>query len=241
MNQKPLIGIPSTQDKNEPPKYLRMNKQYVRAVSAAGGNPIILPCLQDSEQIREMAELVDGLLLSGGADFDPLLFGEEPHPQLGRIDPERDFYEKQITEFFLATGKPIFGICRGLQLLNSLLGGNIYQDITAVCGGDLLKHKQDAPLWYPTHSVRVEKNSKLINVFKEGTARVNSFHHQAIDELASDFRATIFSPDGLIEGIEYEKETFIVGVQWHPEHLWERDTQQLDLFKLFVQEAGKIN
>ncbi len=237
MEEKPLIGVTATQEKGDAPSNYQIGRHYINGVARAGGIPIILPLIQNEEQIQELAFRLDGLLMSGGVDMDPMLFGEEPHPKMGRIDPERDFFEKTMLEKMLQQEKAVFGICRGCQIINLVMGGTIYQDLPAQKGGELVKHSQNAPRWYPTHSVKVKSGSDLIDVFADETIRVNSYHHQAIKDVAPGFTATAHAPDGVVEAIEYQKDQFILGVQWHPEQLWERDEATLELFRMFVNKA----
>ncbi len=239
MNKKPLIGITATQEKGDNPPNYQIGRHYVKGVARAGGTPVILPLLQEKDQIREMAESLDGLLISGGVDMDPLLFGEEPHPKMGRIDPERDFFEKTILEFFVDQGKAVFGICRGCQVINLVLGGTIYQDITAQLDRELVKHSQQAPRWYSTHSISLESGTLLEKAFGQKSALVNSFHHQAVKEPAPGFVVTAEAVDGVVEAIEQKKGQFILGVQWHPEHLWEADEKTLALFQMFIEHARR--
>jgi len=239
VNKKPLIGITATQEKGDSPASYQIGRHYVKGIAAVGGTPVILPLLQDKEQIKEMAKRLDGLLISGGVDMDPLIFGEEPHPKMGRIDPERDFFEKNILENFLEEDKAVFGICRGCQIINLVLGGTIYQDITSQMDSELIKHSQNAPRWYPTHSIEVEKGSKLSKVLGDGKIKVNSFHHQAIKEGAPGFFVSARAADGVVEAIESKNGQFLVGVQWHPEHLWERDQKTLALFRMFIDHSRR--
>lgn len=239
MREKPLIGITATQEKGDAPASYQIGRHYIKGVARAGGIPIILPLLQSEEQILDMSHHLDGLLMSGGVDMDPMLFEEEPHPKMGRIDPERDYFEKKILEKMVEQQKAVFGICRGCQIINLVMGGTIYQDLPAQKGGELVKHSQNAPRWYPTHSVKIESDSCLKGVFAAEKIRVNSYHHQAVKDPAPGFKSTALAPDGVIEAIEYQKDQFILGVQWHPEQLWEKDEATLELFRVFVKKARR--
>ncbi len=237
MSKKPLIGITSTQEKGDNPPNYQIGKHYVKGVAKAGGIPVILPLLQEENEIKEMAKNLDGLLISGGVDMDPMIFAEEPHPKLGRVDPERDYFEKTILESFMEQGKAVFGICRGCQIINLVLGGTIYQDITAQIDKDLIKHSQNAPRWHATHSIEIEKGTLLEKIFSGNSAKVNSYHHQAVKEPAPGFIVSARAKDGVIEAIESKDNQFLVGVQWHPEHLWEKDEKTFKLFQMFVNQA----
>ncbi len=239
MKSKPLIGITSAMEKGDNPFSYVLGRNYVKGIAKAGGNPVILPCFGEEDNIQDIAETLDGLLLSGGVDIDPLLFGEEPHPKVGRIDPVRDLYEKTLIDLIIERKKPILGICRGCQELNLFMGGSIFQDLDSQRDGELIKHIQNAPRWHPTHSISVENGFLLTKIYPDLKGKVNSFHHQAIKDPAPDFKISCFSPDGVVEAIEYQKDQFIIGVQWHPEHLWEGDPASLELFKIFVEETRR--
>lgn len=184
-------------------------------------------------------EGADGLVLSGGFDIDPRLFGEEPVPGLGRLEPDRDVWEVALVRAALRRDLPLLAICRGMQLLNVAVGGTVYQDLASQRPGSG-KHFQDAPAWWPTHSVRIEPGSFLAAVLGcDGahgeevrgvpgagvppagsagfTLAVNSFHHQAVREPAPGLRAVAVAPDGVVEAVESPGHRFVVGVQWHPE------------------------
>ena len=214
-----------------------MDNQYVRAVESAGGMPIILP-LSDNETCYEgYIDIIDGLLLSGGVDMDPSFFEEEPIPELGRIDVVRDKIEVYLTVRALEMGLPIFGICRGIQTLNVAAKGTLYQDINSQCK-NVLKHRQSAPGAHATHEIYIEEGSKLSEIMGCTKIRTNTFHHQAVRKLAPDFVATAFSRDEIIECIEGTKHPFAVGVQFHPERMWNVSEQMLALFKSFVDASG---
>ncbi len=183
-----------------------------------------------------MVEIVDGILLTGGVDLDPMLFNEEPRPDLGRLDPYRDFFEFHLTEIALKKDIPILGICRGCQILNVVAGGTVIQDITTTFGKEnILKHQQRAPRWYPTHSVEIKEGSKLEKIFGCNELKVNSFHHQAIKEPGPGFIASAHAKDGVIEAIEGIDYHYAVGVQWHPELMWEHYSLFVKLFRSLIE------
>lgn len=205
----------------------------MEAVISGGGLPILLPASDDNEVAASYLEYIDGLLVPGGGDVDPLRFGQEPRPESGAIFPERDQLEIQLIQAAQRRDLPVLGICRGMQVINIALGGDIYQDLKEV--GSALKHMQEAPRWYPTHSVRIEKGTLLAEAYPTAERRVNSFHHQAVKNLAPGLRASAWAPDGVIEAIESTKHRFLLGVQWHPECMWERDPCAQDLFLRFTK------
>ena len=228
--RKPVIGI--TGNYAEPD--CKLGEAYYKSVLRAGGVPVIIPPLSDTDAIINTLEHIDGLLLSGGADYNPLYCGEEPSPRLGGVNSERDLPELLITRLAYNRQIPILGICRGIQTLAMALDGHVMQDISEVA---TIRHSQDARRSEPTHSVTIEPDSTLFNIYKEkspSTLSVNSFHHQAVDDAGPHFRVTARSTDGIIEAVESSEYKSIVGVQWHPECL----EDGLPLFQWLVKEAA---
>lgn len=209
-----------------------LNAAYAEAVAAAGAVPLILVRTDDEETARRQISLLDGIVLSGGGDVAPVWFGEEPHANLGDVDDLRDAYEIELVKQAKLQNKPLLGICRGMQVMNVALGGTLYQDLSLI-GPDCLQHRQSADRDRPSHSIRVAENTWLRGVLGGG-ARVNSFHHQAIKAVANDFIVNAVSPDGVIEGIEKTNAPFMLGVQWHPEHMIREDAKTLSLFEQFL-------
>lgn len=207
----------------------RQNDTYLMAVLKAGGIPILLPCLEDKNDIFVHLTLLDGLIVSGGPDADPIYFDAEPEPGLGAVNPAMDAYEIPLIREALSRDMPILGICRGVQMLNIAAGGTIIQHIPASVPG-ALKHRQEAPRHYPTHAVEVFPKTKLAEMLGHGTVRVNTFHHQSVRDVAPGFITSSVASDGIIEAIESEKHSFAVGVQWHPEGMWDRELNYDGLF-----------
>lgn len=231
---KPVIGITTDVEKND--KHV-LNNTYVKAVIRAGGLPIILP-VGAEEDVKQFAGLIDGLLLTGGGDIDPTIFGEEPHLRLGDVDPARDAVELDLFKEVLALNKPILGVCRGLQIMNIALGGNMYQDIYAQKEGDLLQHIQKAPNSHGSHFVQVEKESLLESITKTSQIKVNSYHHQAVKDVPKPLIISGVASDGVIEAIESTAHTFVLGVQWHPEALAQKeDAVSLRIFDAFIEKC----
>lgn len=234
---KPRIGLTCAFNPTEGWFFLRTGS--VRAIIAAGGTPLLLPCWPYAEQEEACLSVIDGLLLSGGGDLDPLFFGELPHPGLGEISPEQDYFELPLTRLALKRGLPILGICRGLQVLNVAAGGDLYQDLTTQYPG-VIMHQQKAPRDYPVHAIVVTPESKLMTILKlkpEAELRVNTMHHQAIRKVAPGFVVSARAPDGVIEAIEAGGPNWAVGVQWHPEYLWEKEPGFFGLFQALVKAA----
>ena len=233
--RRPVIGITGNYGENT----CKLADGYYRSVQKAGGVPVIIPPLSDTDSIINTLEHIDGLILSGGADYNPLYGGEEPITALGGINSERDLPELLITRLAYNRQIPILGICRGIQTLAMALGGKVRQDINPTT----VKHSQDADRSEPTHSVTVEKDSTLYNIYSKAqrstfnvqrsTLFVNSFHHQAVGDAGQKFRVTATAPDGTIEAIESTEYKSILGVQWHPECL----AEGLPLFEWLVNEA----
>lgn len=238
---KPLIGIIGNLLIDQGgmfPGYERayVNNDYVQTVAMAGGTPFILPLITDYETIKKQIEAVDALVISGGYDVNPLIYGEEPIQQQGFLCPERDEYDIKVIKIALELKKPILGVCRGLQILNAALGGTLYQDTSKIEEG-YIKHHQSSRPDVPSHSINVVKGTKLYDILGEKTF-TNSFHHQAIKELAPGFKVSAKAKDGVIEAIEKE-EGFIIGVQWHPEMMARKDSKMLDLFKELIKQCNK--
>lgn len=231
----PVIGITGSYDRDSGRTFL--SRYYIQAVEAAGGLPLVIPPILSEAHADKILSFIDGLLLSGGVDVDPLIFGEEPLPAMGDICPRRDQLELSLTRRALAMDMPIFGICRGVQVLNIAAGGGVIQDIGSAIQG-AFKHDQLAPRWYGTHTVHTMPGSKLASVLG-GAIVVNTFHHQAVGRVAEDFEMTAWSLDGVVEGIESKKHRFAVGVQCHPECMWDQNPRILALFQAFI-EACKI-
>lgn len=231
---RPTIGITCSHDYQHDRTYLP--QAYAKGVEQAGGMPILLPQAMSADCLGQLVHMLDGILFSGGVDVDPVHFGEEPLPNLGEIAPERDRFELELARQALDADLAIFAICRGIQVLNIAAGGTIYQDLRTQLD-KTLKHSQEAPRWYATHKITIKGGTFLARALQAREARVNSFHHQAVNRIAPGFRLSASATDGVIEAIESENHKYVVGVQWHPEVMWEKETQMLKLFKSFIQAA----
>ena len=227
---KPLIGITG----NYGEQTCKIAEGYYQSIAKAGGVPVVIPPLSDTTTIINTLEHLDGLLLSGGADYDPRYAGEEPWPTLGEVNQERDLPELFITQLAYNRQIPILGICRGIQTLAMVLGGHVRQDISDI---QQVKHSQEEARHVATHRVTIDKDSILYHLYNETTLNVNSFHHQAVDDAGPRFRVVAKSEDGIVEAIESTEYKSIVGVQWHPECLEEG----LPLFQWLVGEATQYH
>ena len=196
------------------------NSTYVNAVRMAGGVPLVIPMTTDDKQIDAILNVIDALIMTGGEDLAPLeYYGEEPHPNLGEVVPARDAFDVKLIKKAVAKGIPVLGICRGVQALNVAFGGTLYQDIPTQLPTYSIQHSQDAPGSLGTHSITIDKNSVLYKQVGVEKIAVNSFHHQAVKDVAPGFKATAKSKDGCIEAIEMVNNPKVWGVQFHPEHL----------------------
>ena len=215
-----------------------LGRFYSEAVESAGGLPVHIPLIPRPDFIKHVVADLDGLLLPGSnSDIDPQRYGREPHPQLGAVHPEKDETDLLALAEVEARGIPLFAICFGAQALNVSRGGTLIQDIVSQYP-NAIKHEQGAPRDRHSHRVRLLEDSRLGQLAKAETAPVNSHHHQAIETLGRELVATAWAPDGIVEGVEDPRSgRFVVGVQWHPEIGWQRDTFARSLFDRFVSEA----
>ena len=227
---QPVIGITG----NYGELTCKLSEGYYKSIQRAGGVPVIIPPLSDTDSIINTLEHIDGLLLSGGGDYNPLFTGEDPSPKLGGINNERDLPELLITQLAYNRQIPMLGICRGIQTLAIALGGKVKQDISDICK---VKHSQDADRSEPTHSVAIEEDSILYTLYNNKTIYVNSFHHQAVEDGGKRFRVVGRSADGIIEAIESSEFKSIMGVQWHPECM----SEGLPIFEWLVNEAAQYH
>jgi len=214
---------------------------YYQSILKAGGTPLIIPPYDDTDALINTLDYVDGILLTGGADINPLFLGEEPVKELHGINPRRDRQELLLTQLAADRQIPILGICRGIQTMNAAFGGPLYQDIHSQMAGVRIKHDQDLDRSYASHTVSIEKNTLLQSIFKTDTIAVNSFHHQAVKEAAPGFRVCAYAPDGVIEAIESTEYKSMLGVQWHPEcFILKGDECMMPLFQWLIQEAASF-
>jgi len=210
-----------------------LNRDYVRSVVEAGGAPVLLPCRGDQDVIAALLECVDGLVISGGDDMDPRHYRQEPVPGLERIDPLRDQLDLALIPAALERQVPMLCICRGLQSLNVILGGTLYQDIPSQVP-EAVRHRQRAPWGYPTHLVTLAADSRIARVMGATEVDANSFHHQGIRDLGEGLKATGHTADGLVESVELPSHPFCLGVQWHPEHMTPQHYHACALFAALI-------
>lgn len=232
-NKRPLIGISSSWGDKD----TRVPKTYVESVIKAGGSPVILPITDNEEVIEQQVDAIDALILTGGADLDPMLYGQDPRPELGQVTPQRDAYDMVLIRIAVQKGKPILGICRGLQGLNIAFGGTLFQDIPTTYNKDYIKHDQERDPQFGIHMINISKGSQLHDILGVDSLVVNSRHHQAIDRLAQVFTITARTSDGIIEAIE-NKEKKILALQFHPEDMTAAGNKQmLRIFEYLIKQA----
>ncbi len=237
---KPLIGIPTRTLKDlEPNPSYGIRATFTRAIELAGGAPVLIPLQLSNESLRAIFARLDGLFLAGGVDVHPREFGEEVAAYCGEIDADRDAVELRITRWALEKGMPVFGICRGIQLLNVAAGGSLYQDIAAQIPNALPHpHRKGNPYNFLAHAIAIEQPSRLARLLGTTRVEVNSLHHQAIHRVAAGFRVIARTPDGIVEGIESENGKYAWAVQFHPEWLIDDDARMLALFEDFVAASA---
>jgi len=227
----PIIGITcnSAQEKN----WSYLQDAFVTSIETAGGIPLLIPFLESKENIKEVAKKIDGLLLSGGRDIDPFRYGEEP-TKVKALDIPKDKLEIELMKLIIELKKPILGICRGAQMLNVACGGSLNQSISKA-----LKHYQEAPTDYPTHEIEIIPETLLFEIIGKKRVRVNSFHHQAIRDVAPGFIVSALAKDRTIEAIEKKTRPFALGLQFHVEYLWQKNSLFKNIFLSFVKECKK--
>jgi putative glutamine amidotransferase len=237
MSHAPLIGITTSITIGKEPERAYVNSAYLHAVQQAGGVPVALPPQLSAASLTRLAGGLDGLLLTGGGDIDPVVFREAPHPTLYEVAPARDTLELSAVRIALERRLPILAVCRGIQLLNVALGGSLFQDV-ATDPSTQLPHSQREPRDQPTHKVRVQTGSRLAETLGTDELEVNSMHHQAVKTLGAGLAAVAWAPDQIVEGIEMsDPSRFVLGVQWHPEELCGRSEPARRLFGALVRSA----
>jgi putative glutamine amidotransferase len=242
MSRKPIIGVtpnyfdPDRAGAPHPEGSYYLNEPYARALSAVGAIPVALPYLEPGPDVLHLLERLDGVLLTGGFDVDTTLFGEDLHPSVKRVHPDRLRFEIDLIERSVRRGTPLFGICLGLQTLNLVYGGTFHQHVPDVYG-DLIDHKRpEEERGHPAHSVLLEEGSLVHRIMGSIEVEVNSLHHQAAGDPGDGLVVSGRATDGVVEVIERPGSPFCLAVQWHPEDLMDR-APHAALFEAFVEAA----
>ena len=231
---KPVIGlIPLYDDEKDS---FWMLPGYMRVIEKCGGIPIMLPLTTDKDELEQVYNLCDGILFTGGHDVSPKVYGEEKKETCGVSCHMRDAMEGYILSDCLEDNKPFLGICRGIQFVNAYLGGTLYQDLPTEyqC---TVEHHMEPPYDKAAHQVEILKGTKLAEILGAGMHAVNSYHHQAIKEMAPDVEKMAVSEDGLIEAIAVKNHRFGIAVQWHPEFSYETNQDSIKLVNAFINEC----
>ncbi len=242
---KPVIGV--TPDFNagdrqewggkEPTYFLRA--RYIRAIEELGGVPLILPLVADRAARRRLLQNIDGLLLTGsGPDLDPTLYGERKRFTFPVVAQRRSSFEMDLVRLAIRNHLPTLAICGGMQAMNVACGGTLYQDIPAQVS-DVLQHRQTRPAIHVSHSVTISAGSLLNRIVKRAHMMVNSSHHQSVKTVGRALIASATAPDGIVEAIEHPGHPFFLGLQWHPEFLFERHLSHRQLFQTFLRAASR--
>jgi putative glutamine amidotransferase len=246
MNEKqisPVIGVTCSMEYDQkgrkfPTAYAfeYLKKSYYEAVERSGGTPILLPNTKKVSNVRPFLNLLDGLLISGGNDVDPVFYGEKRKAQNLNITPERDIFELSLVRKAKDKGIPLMAICRGMQLLNVAFGGSLYQDFSAE--KSFRDHTlEGSTIYKKKHAILIQKGSKLFDIIRKKRIMVNTSHHQMVKKVGKGLVATAWSEDGVIEAVETKEDGFFLGVQWHPELMKDKNSKLL--FDSFIQSARK--
>lgn len=248
---KPVIGITCSYSKDDKTQFKlglgtlgqewnMLAEDYVSAIERAGGIPILIPCLENIDLTKDILDKVDGLLVSGGNDIDPLIFGKRSDKKTGIICERRDKQELFAAKYIIEeTQKPYLGICRGLQVLNVALGGTLHLDLED--SGYLAHSLGNNDRYNPVHKAKLKEDSLLYKIFGKEEIYINSFHHQAADKIAPSLEAVAISEDDVIEAVELRenKDRFVLAVQWHPEMMSVKNKEQQKVLDEFVESCKK--
>ncbi|MEG0493709.1 MAG: gamma-glutamyl-gamma-aminobutyrate hydrolase family protein [Clostridia bacterium] len=241
MHRYPMIGISGSIDKEDTKHFLL--RDYMLSIIAAGGIPLMLSPDMDEQMLGDCLTRMDGLLLAGGNDVNPVLYGHLPVEALGEVNPLRDAFELRLLRQAALFKLPTLGICRGIQMMNVALGGTLYQDLPSQFLWETnrppMKHQQSCAGQYASHQVHIKTDTLLHQIEGRDDIAVNSFHHEAIWDIAPNLRVCATAQDGVIEGIEHVSLPFFLAVQWHPERMHATDEQAAALFEALVREASQ--
>ncbi|WP_431803611.1 gamma-glutamyl-gamma-aminobutyrate hydrolase family protein [Halobacillus andaensis] len=234
---RPLIGITSSTVNHNNIPSINLHEKYIQAVIQAGGIPAVIPAGTEEGMAEAWLTVCSGIILSGGEDVDPYSYQAEPYPKMQKTNGKRDKLEIEIVKQAQNQNKPILAICRGLTMVNAALGGTVIQDIETNLP-NAINHFQQAARSEPTHEIQIDPQSRIFQIFNRSNIRVNSMHHQAIDQLSPVLKPVAVASDGIIEAVEGSSESSLLwGIQWHPEEMASEDPGMQQLFKEFVAEC----
>ncbi len=234
--KKPIVGVLPLYDEQR--ESLWMLPGYLNCLQRAGALPMVLPQRMDPADLEQILTLCDGFLFTGGHDINPSLYGEQPNSECGIWNEERDILEMELFRRAYACDIPMFGICRGIQFVNVALGGTLYQDIPTQYGRET-EHHMDPPYDRICHRVVLTKGTPLRRLLGCETMGVNSYHHQAIKQLAPSLHAMARSEDGLVEAVYAPQQSFLWAVQWHPEFSYCTDPHAMKVVAAFTDACKK--
>lgn len=236
--KKPVIGLTPSHEQEK--NLLYLYPTYIHALRESGAACFVFPLGSAGEELAQLTAMCDGVLFTGGPDVHPFYFGEDAIPECGEIASLRDKTELELLPLAMEQQIPILGVCRGIQLINIALGGDIYQDLDRqfTPTGPSVAHRQLFDPKLPAHHVTVAEGSRLAAVTGQSRLEVNTLHHQAIRKLAPSLTACASSPDGLVEAVEMEGYPFLMAVQWHPEYLFDSQESAKRLFQAFVEACS---
>ena len=231
--KKPIIGLTPSVDEEH--NRCLVQPGYLESIQRSGGLPLMLPLTDREEDIARFVEICDGFLFVGGPDIEPWRYGQELLPECGAQNIQRDAMEWKLMEAALAADKPILGVCRGIQVLNTVLGGTLYQDIPSQYNTELCHSMPEPPYNRTAHPFRVVEGTPLADLpIPEG---INSRHHQAVLDLAPGLEIMAYAADGIVEAAWMPEKRFVWAVQWHPEAFWEEEGMNIELFRALVEAA----
>ena len=229
---RPVVGVMPLWDDDK--ESLWMLPGYLDGLMEAGVTSVVFPLMEDRDELIRLADMCDGILLTGGHDVSPEIYGEEPLENLVSCCRRRDIMEQIILEDALPKDRPVLGICRGIQFVNAALGGTLYQDLPTQ-RPSATEHHQTPPYDVPVHSVTIKKDTPLYGCIGSECIRVNSYHHQAVKELAPELKVMAESEDGLVEAVYRPGSRFFWAVQWHPEFSYKTDENSRKIFMAFAE------
>lgn len=237
----PVIGIPYQANyQATPDQFIYRNRHaYVHAVESAGGLPILIPAHIPLSDLENLLLCLDGLLFAGGVDLQPCLYGEQKHPSVQIVDPQLDAFEVALATWALQRDLPILGICRGMQLINVVLGGTLYQDISTQYPDSLKHWRRDLPRTELVHPVTIEQGSLMEQILSTRQLFVNSFHHQAVKDPGKGIHICGWADDGIAESLEMPGYRFVMGVQGHPEEIYQAVPAFARLFQAFIASCSQ--